>query len=86
MSSSLFHLIEDATVIIRTKRGVYRQSTVYRRGERVFAKHGGGFIRLMAHEGTSCADVLWSDLDATGVEQPRIGAPRVVAVAAAQAA
>lgn len=75
--SSLFHVIEDASVILRTKRGVYKQAKVYRRADAVYANYSGGFVRLLCGSGTTCPDVLWSDLDAHGVLIPRIGNPRM---------
>jgi hypothetical protein len=59
----LFHVIDDAAVILRGRNGVYRQAKVYRRGEQLFANHAGGFIRLSSNSGTSCPNVSWLDLD-----------------------
>lgn len=36
---------------------------VYRRGRRLYAGHGGGFIRLGLHDATSCPKVSWESLD-----------------------
>lgn len=58
-----FHIIQDATVILRAKNGVYRQAKVYRRGNRLFAGYGGGFIRLGAGDATSCPNVSHESLD-----------------------
>jgi hypothetical protein len=58
-----FHVIDDAAVILRSK-GVYRQAKVYRRGKELFAGHGGGFVRLLANNGTSHPNVSWVDTDA----------------------
>ena len=54
----LFHEVPDTQAIMLT-RGVYRQVPVYHRGERVYVKYGGGFVRLMAHGDTSCPSVRW---------------------------
>lgn len=59
----LFHIIQDANVILRTKNGVYRQAKVYRRGNRFFAGYGGGFIRLGSGDATSCPSVSYESLD-----------------------
>jgi hypothetical protein len=61
----LFHVVEDATVILRNKKGVYRQAKVYHRGGRLYAGLGSGFVRLM-QRGTSNPDVSWEDLSEDG--------------------
>ena len=58
----LFHVIDDAQAIVRS-RGVYRQVKVYHRGGKVYAGHGNGFIRLHAHNGTSAPNISWVGLD-----------------------
>lgn len=59
----LFHVIEDVQIITRSK-GVYKQTKVYRRGDKLYAGHGSGFIMLRANGGTSHPDVAWVELDA----------------------
>jgi len=61
-----FHIIDDATVILRN-RGVYRQAKVYRRGADVYAGWGAGFIRLLAYSATTAPNVSWDDIEADGV-------------------
>lgn len=68
-----FHEIPEGVVILRS-RGVFRQAKVYRRGAYVYAAFGSGFIRLLAHSGTSVPSVSWLDLEADDVTQA--GAPR----------
>ena len=63
---SLFHVIDDAQVIIRTK-GVYKQVKLYRRGSEIYAAHATGFIKLMAMGSTSHPNVSWIEVD-TGPE------------------
>ena len=58
----LFHIIED-TQVIKRSRGVFSQVPLFRRGSELFAKHGGGFIRLMARGTTSTPNVSWIDMD-----------------------
>ena len=58
----LFHIIEDAHCVTRSK-GVYRQCKVYRRGNRLYAGYGSGFIRLGGHGFTSHPDVVYEGLD-----------------------
>lgn len=63
MSTNLFHLMPDSFAVLVSKRGVYRQAKLYRRGDEVFAGHGGGFIRICANGGTSMPDVRWDGLE-----------------------
>lgn len=42
----LFHRIDDAQAIVRAKGGVFKQAEVYRRRDRLYIKHGSGFIRI----------------------------------------
>ena len=62
----LFHEIPDALAIVRLPRGVYKQSKLYHRNERVFVAHSGGFVRICAHFGdtwgTSCPGVSVVDM------------------------
>lgn len=67
----LFHIVEEGVALLRSK-GVYRQVKVYRRGKDVFASHGGGFVKLGSHGGTSNPNVSWD-----GVEGPEIFVDRV---------
>lgn len=54
----LFHIIEDAQIVLRN-RGVYRQSKLYHRNGLVYAGLGSGFVRLTANNGTSHPNVTW---------------------------
>lgn len=47
----LFHRIEDAQAIVRSKSGVYKQAELYHRAGKVFVKVNGGFIRIVAFFG-----------------------------------
>lgn len=84
----LFSLIEDATAIVRAPKGVLKQTKVYRRGERIFVPHAGGFIRICAKFGdlfsTSHPDIKVEELDVEGVyfyrTEPRV--PHSLQVAA----
>lgn len=58
----LFHVIDDAFVILRSK-GVYRQAKLYRRGVGTYAAWGAGFIRVLKGGGTTNPNVGWVDLD-----------------------
>lgn len=59
--NDLFHIIDDAQVILRSK-GVFRQAKVYRRGDRLYAGWGSGFIRLGGRDATSCPNVSYEAL------------------------
>ena len=43
-------------------RGVYRQAPIYLRGGKVYAKHGGGFVRLHQGGGTSPPSLRWAEI------------------------
>ncbi len=45
---ALFHVVDDAFAILRSK-GVYRQAKVYSREGRLYAAHGAGYIGLTTH-------------------------------------
>ena len=49
--TDLFHIIEDAQIIIRSK-GVFYQKNLYRRGDRIYAGMGAGFIRISGGDTT----------------------------------
>ena len=57
-----FHIIDDGAVITFCK-GVYRQAKFYRRDDKLFAMHGGGFVALYRGNGTSLPNVSWKDID-----------------------
>ncbi len=59
---NLFHILEDVQCITRF-RGVFHQVPVYRRGDRLYAKHGSGFIRLEGNGNTTAPSVIYVDLD-----------------------
>lgn len=62
MATELFHLIEDAAVITCCN-GVYRQCKVYRRGYRLFAGVGNGFVRLQGSRLTSVPGMRYEGID-----------------------
>jgi hypothetical protein len=69
----LFHRIDDAEAIVRLKGGVFKQTELYRRGDRIYVKHGSGFVRLCGgklgdHWGTSAPGVNVIDM----TEHPHI--------------
>jgi hypothetical protein len=43
----LFHRIDDAECITRS-RGVMKQAELYRRGNRIYVKASGGYVRIVA--------------------------------------
>ena len=72
----LFTVIEEAFVLV-SRKGVYRQAKVYRRGDKLYAGHGAGLVRLCAHGTTTVPDVKWLEIDgpdivAKGTKEPRM--------------
>lgn len=60
--SICFHKIEDAVIILVSK-GTFKQTDVYQRSGYIYAKHGGGYVRLQKHEkGTSCPKLNYDEL------------------------
>jgi hypothetical protein len=57
-----FTIIPEAQGIILSS-GVYRQVALYQRSDRIYAKHGSGFVRLNQGCSTSHAKIRWVDLD-----------------------
>lgn len=53
---SLFQQIEGDVAVL-SQNGVYKQVDVYERDGALYAKHGGGFIRLYADGATSQSKV-----------------------------
>lgn len=47
----LFHRIDDAECIIRVKGGVFKQAELYRRGDRVYLRASGGYVRIVTKFG-----------------------------------
>lgn len=58
----VFQEIPGSIAITLTK-GVYHQTTLFRRGTLIYAKHGSGFIRLFPQGGTSSPSTSWKDVD-----------------------
>tara|TARA_R110000868_G_scaffold82808_5_gene233635 strand:- start:254 stop:505 length:252 start_codon:yes stop_codon:yes gene_type:complete len=57
-----FHTIEGGAVIL-SKRGVFKQANLYRRGRELYAGTAGGFVRLYANGNTGVPDLRWVDLE-----------------------
>lgn len=68
-----FHLVDDGAVILRLKGGTYRQVKMYRRGGRLYAGHGTGYVRLYEGGGTSCPNIAWIDAEVPQGERATIG-------------
>lgn len=66
----LFHVVDDAFVILR-QRGVYKQVKAYRRGGDAFAQIGSGFVRLLPRGGTTVPAISWLEIDAPGFDERR---------------
>lgn len=63
--ADLFHILNDAQIVLRAK-GVFYQRKLYKRGDRLYAGHGGGFIRIGGGDSTSCPGISWESIDAPG--------------------
>lgn len=57
--------IDGASAWMR-QGGVYRQADLYRRGEVLFARQGGGYVRLGISGATSHPKTTWLEIDAAG--------------------
>jgi hypothetical protein len=68
----LFTVVEEGIAILRMPKGVFKQTKVYRRGNRCFVPHAGGFIRVCtAFDGrfsTSHPDIKVDAIEAPGLE------------------
>lgn len=82
---NLFHIIDEGQAILRS-RGVYKQVKIYRRDGRVFAQHGGGYIRLERAGGTSLPNASWLEVAGPGVSilngMPMVSLIQPLAIAA----
>lgn len=57
-----FTIIEGAQVIVHS-RGVYRQVKVFQRGDRIYAQHGSGYVKLYCGGATSAPNIRWAEID-----------------------
>jgi len=69
MVADLFHVIDDAQVVLRSK-GVFRQAKVYERCNKLYAAWGSGFITIGRGGLTSLPNVSW--LVVHGVDDGRM--------------
>ena len=69
----LFHVIDDAFVVLRGKNGIYRQAKIFQRGGELFAGFSGGFIGLRGNGGTTSPVVSWTDISVEHVALPARG-------------
>ncbi len=56
-----FTAIPEAQAIVFSK-GVYRQTALFARGGKIYAKHGSGFVRLMQGGGSSHPNLRWYEV------------------------
>ena len=76
MRDNLFHEVMGEFVIIRNKRGVFRQEKVFVKNAEVFCRLGSGFIRLMGNGGTSNPETTWEKgTEFLGIGTGRFNAP-----------
>lgn len=70
---NLFTQIDDAFAIT-VQRGSYRQVSLFRRGENVYCKHGGGFAQMIGEGATSIPTLRWVELSiADEVHKGKLG-------------
>lgn len=62
----MFHVIQDAFCIIRNKRGVYKQTKVYKYKDGLYVGACGGFVRLMRDGNLGTPDLSYVDLNIPG--------------------
>jgi len=66
----LFHIIEDAVAIVRSKQ-IWKQTKVYRRGSTLFIPHAGGYVRVCQKFGDTWGTALPSmsvvEIDGPGI-------------------
>ena len=62
-----FKEVPEASIIVRS-RGVYRQVGMFARNGVVYAKQGGGFVKLSQGGATSQTGTMWVDIDAGDAE------------------
>ena len=65
-----FHELPGSVVIL-SKGGVYKQSSVYHRGGWLYAKHGSGFVQLKKH-GTSVPNLMVDGIDLGDDQAPPV--------------
>lgn len=58
----MFHVIQDAYCIIRSKRGVYKQTKVYGWRNGLYIGAMGGFVRLMTNGNVGTPDISYVEL------------------------
>ena len=56
-----FTAISEGQGIIHA-RGVYRQVALFERKGRVYARHGGGYVRLIQGGSTSSPNIRWAEI------------------------
>ena len=62
-----FTAIQGSVVLFRHKF-VYKQSEGYTRGDKLYIKACGGFVRMKENGDTSHPDIVWQETDIEGVE------------------
>lgn len=61
------------STIVLLSGGTYHQAVLYRRSDsdRVYAKHGSGYIRIGPGDSTSKPKVSWEDIDSEFIDKPK---------------
>lgn len=69
---NFFQPIEGEAAVLVTK-GVYKQVPLYRRGGHLYAKHGAGFVRLMADGATTAPSVRLETISVSELYRDPLG-------------
>lgn len=82
MTEGLFHIIDEAQVVLRTKGGSYKQVAAYRRTKdgktAIYASTGGSFVMLLGRGGTSSPNLAWEILHGVEYRDGYLGRPEPV--------
>ena len=57
-----FSIITEGQIVVR-KNGSYFQRDIYVRGGLIYAKHGGGYVKLLKGGATTVPTIKWDELD-----------------------
>ncbi|MEP9397954.1 hypothetical protein [Mesorhizobium sp. KR2-14] len=67
-NSDMFTEIEGAKALI-SARGVYMQTGLYRRDDKLFVAYGRGFARLLLNNNTTVSNVRWEAIEGVSIAE-----------------
>jgi len=65
-----FKEIDDSIAILKYKRS-FKQAKCYEREGVVYARDGGGFVKLAVNGSTTNCDIKWVELEGVGTKAPK---------------